>query len=400
MFEIVSARGVPLMSNGKLVDIDYSILKLNLYTTRYSNIYFHLKYEGKDVGLSYNNIPLSAIQSGLTLRTYLDGLTTILPTLDTELKYSKVIKANYFNLWDFNPKLQQSNVNFHIDTILDPDDLPDVDLTLQFDNHLLQENCLITIAGLVHRLYVNTDRAVVMHGSHTLNTSKDASVGLIDFSPLGGITPIDITEDMLYTRNDSRYLTGVYVRCPESLVGKTPMLVLAGKLIRTGLLQVVGDRVIKIDLGRLELISHYHELQARTKLDLPVVRTSGGGILNESLETDDYIKALLTSVMSYIVLIGSEGINFGTEAINSTHLPGVYESVDPNSIVLSETGYLMDYVSIPGGLIKSSLYARSNPIRNTGGTERSEVSIEQSCPSKPVLLSRAHILSITKQSME
>lgn len=407
MFTIHEVKGTLKVSTGEFVDIPYETLPVNQYAQRYNDIYIYLTTGTTVYGLPYAHVPLNVRNSSDLLSVYVEGITeATVPQLDLTPKYPTTKRLHYFSAWPYLDTLKQGNLEYHPDTDLTADELHDLWFTTTESLDEFRKNALFTVGGVIHKTDYSNDHGVILGATRTLNRMRTNSIGVLDFSELGGVEIVDLTEENLTKPKDTdRYISNTYVKLPDGLQGKTPYLVLGGKLVTAGrLLQVVSDDIVKINISSVDLVREYHLLEERTDTYLPVELNTEHSIINTSLRNDRYVKALLQSDYSFIILVGSDGLSAGLKTLGDSALPGVYYNATANLPIQYGNGYLADYVvdqiDVKGTTVKTYGYLNTQPIRMTGDPSNDVASVQQSKPVCGVRYQRALQLYLTKQTLE
>ena len=407
MFELVEVKGTLKVSSGKYIDVPHTTLTIDKIPAQYNDVYIYIKAESNIFGLPFRNIPLEIRQREIYIEDYINSITEdTIPNIDVIPKQPVERKLRYFNAWPYIAKTKVGNLEYHPDTPLTEDELHDLwfQTTEPLDN--FKRYALFTVGGVIHNVDFNSDWGVILGAVRTLHQMRVNSIGILDFSELGEIEIVDITDDNLNKLAVSdRYLSASYVTLDEDIGNKTPYLVLGGKLHYKGdVLKVVGERRLKINLSSLDLVHEYHALEERTTTSLKVTLGQDGQLINSSLKEDAYIASLLKSDYSFIVLVDSDDHSRDIVALTDSGLPGIYNSATPNLPIVYGNGFLADYVvdqlDVKGLAVRTYGYMNSNTIRLTGDPSRDQASVRQNLPSKPASFSYASQLHITKQVLE
>jgi len=404
MFTIKEIKAVLKSSSGEFVNIPYTELTIKEANLKYVNIYLYLDSSSSVYGLPFENIPQSVVASGIGFTDYVNTITeTNVPELDLVPKVPLLKRLRYFSFWPYSDEVKLGNISAHPDMELTTDLQKDMWFTSTVNHELFKKNALFTVAGVIHKHDYNDTHGILLGAGNTLHTSNTNSIGILDFSELGGMDILDITEENMYVPSGN-YINNTYVKIPKGLDEITPYLVVAGKLItKPGLMKVVGDNLVKINLSSRDMVELHHELTALTGAELDVTLGDGGQVMNESLREDKYVKSLLLSHYSFIVLVKSTGHATSIDRLSDLGLPGVYKAEDTNLPIMYDHGYVADYVvdqiDVKGITVKTYNYTTNRPIRLTGDNTRAIASTHQNILRKPLRYSGVGTLNISRQEL-
>lgn len=406
MLSIKSVIGALRNSTGELVEINHNDIIIRDLSVTHASIYIYLEtVDGRVYGLDYDALTSEVLVRNITLTEWAATTGTTPYPYDFPALVPTIHSVTYSNLWDLIEDVELGNVKYHNATELLEGQYHDAWITSKTDISKLVSNGLFTAAGVIHKVDNNSERGVILSAGKTLTKSECSSLGYIDFSALGGFKIIDFTDDNMSHRGGLNTLVhGTYVDLKTELDGHTPYLILAGKLITTGeLMRVVGERTVKLNLSTVDLVSMYHELAIKSDIDLEVTKLDGM-VNNDSLSKDVFIRSLLQSDYSFIILVKSDNHVVGTSRLPDSKLPGVFTRVKPEVPILFGTGYIansvVDIVDTLGVTQQTYKPLTANPVRLTGDHNRDLYSIEQNEPVHSHDLSSAWELNITRITME
>lgn len=222
---------------------------------------------------------------------------------------------------------------------------------------LLQDNCLFTVAGYLHRPYATVNGVYLRGGGTTLNRSNQNTCGVISFSTLGGIKTHGITEDMLSALPDpearTRKLTQpVFVKVPDYDPKKqTVMLSLMGVLLPLGkTFREVGDGIFEINLARYNYMMAWMRAERimgfkDIKLKIEQNKHKPTQLSMFDVAGYEFVKGILTCSQTFLIVINNPSIYCDKVQLETTQNSMAFMHSDiVDAPVVDSQGVLMDYL--------------------------------------------------------
>jgi len=274
--------------------------------------------------------------------------TTAKPNLEPMLaKYNEVFRAGY--------SVTPTDINRHPDSNIPKADRRDLLLRKPGVDYMSNAPYLLaSVNGMIHRVIGSTYGFYIPNGWQSATIANHNRAGLISFRELGPLTTIKITPNMVYkTRPDQEYRNFAYVRLPESVEGKTVLLVLGGYLhALDGLYSLINERTLKIDFNNLLFPDRIYDSINRidlSSLELDGKPNNDKHYAIKDLYADEKLLAYLTLPQSFIVIVNSPNVYVQKHAVGLTRLPGrfvVRQPLKPFPL-FSALGRCYDYLSFP-----------------------------------------------------
>lgn len=370
MYQILTAIGLQDNLDGKYRTIEAGPMKMVDLFTKYKRVYLtlvHTVAAGKFT-LNLDKLPPEIKIQAYTLNEYLlaNG-NAVLPVEPVAIKLDYAT-ARFYNLWNAGFGFKPINRAFHPDMEISPEQ--------QIDLHCTKEGAvpanltkygLFTVNGFVHRSDTLLGGNIILNGCETGRKGADTHVGLIDFQRIGKLKCIPITKEMVYKRHESgKFKEFVYIKVPESMVGKTPLLVVGGFLhALDGLYNAVSDNVLRFDFFKYSWFKRY--LLARNEINcdsLKVNALGNGAIDYESLFSDEVIENWFTLPQSFIVLVDTPELDVSTMEVEYAGFPGVYFTYQtPKYPLILGDGCLTEYTQSTQRqttVLRTSKYLQNN----------------------------------------
>lgn len=206
---------------------------------------------------------------------------------------------------------------------------------------------MANVNGYWHRVLSVTQGLYVKDCIACCRKTGHNAIGFLDFSQVGKVKQIAITESMLSTgtSSESKYRNEVYFNLDEDLTGKTPILVLAGYMVflEPKLFTISGTKQLHLEMGNYPLLQRYEE--ALKALSFTGITTLARNQDNASLVglenffSDDVVKQLLTMPQSFIVLVDNPALYKERIFLRDLPLPGYYVAYEnPKELMFNGFG--------------------------------------------------------------
>lgn len=350
MYQLISAQGIAAEFDGQYYDIDIAnMTMMNIFKT-YTNVIAILNRlsDNKEVALDLYKLPVGVRFLTQTFTQYLvSNGNRALPTEDIpEITYQY---AKFYDMWEWDFSVKLIARGIHPDYVVEEDQK--VDALLSKPNVNYEDVCnnfLFTVNGFIHRADFLPEGILLYDANVSRRLANNTHLGGVDFSALGGIECLSITQDMIYRRNlNQPYVQAVYLKIPKSVVGTVPALVLGGYLhVLDDMYRMVSDTVMKIDFSRYPWIMRYFTLRNQIDLESLGIEAELNGTYNiDAMTSDAVIEKLLLLSQSFIVLIKTTELRRGTVSLHHNSLPGVYEtSMKPFAPMIIDDGRLTEYM--------------------------------------------------------
>ena len=216
--------------------------------------------------------------------------------------------------------------------------------------------CLFTVNGLFHFTDTDGDFIYVLKGGVSSKKSRKNKLGIVSFRDISEIKSIPITEDMLFNQQvTSNFSDRVYIKIPQSVEGKTPLLMLGGYMVRPDkdIFFPVGNDTYCVNVGRLPLLQRYYESVELIDYSSLGLDSSSSNELQINLQqfySDACLKKYFTLSQSFIVLVDKENIFFNENYIDNSTLPCRYIAyVEPTYPLFAGEGKLFEYWHVREG---------------------------------------------------
>lgn len=192
--------------------------------------------------------------------------------------------------------------------------------------------CLFTVNGLFHKTDTDGNFVYVLKGNVSAKKCRRNQLGIVSFRDISEIKSIAITETMLFNQhNTSNFSERIYIKMPEPVEGKTPLLMLGGYMVRPDkeTFYSVGNDTYCVVVSRLPILKRYYEsvgIIDYSSLGLDVSSNNSTQISLEQFYSDACIQKLFTLPQSFIVLVDKENLFFNEGSIDATEMPGRFIS--------------------------------------------------------------------------
>lgn len=227
------------------------------------------------------------------------------------------------------------------------------DLQLSRENTNIEDvykYCLFTVNGLFHMSDRDNNYVYVLKGGESSKKSRHNQLGIVSFRDISEVKSIPIVEDMLFKQHDtSAFSDRVYIKIPQAMDGKTPILMLGGYMVRPDkeTFFAVGNDTYCVNVGRLPILQRYYEsfnFIDYSSLNLDHSSNNGLQIDTQQFYSDACIKKYFTLSQSFIVIVDKENLFFNESYIDGSKMPNRFISyTKPVYPMFAATGKLCEY---------------------------------------------------------
>lgn len=357
MYSVVSAIGVKNGIGQKWEQINIQINKVIFLFEKYRRVYITVSppssLDKKFVDMNTLREKYSLFPGSLQ-DMFIDIGDNNLVTLENEPKinnktilYSDSRRAMY----NINAYHRLYGINVHID------DRIDALLYKQgIDYKHFYENCLVTVNGLLHLIDYSENGIIVIDAMKSVKLAKQNQMGIINFSRVGEIKQIPITENMLVRKplqtdntKNQPLSEAIYIKLEQDVVGKTVMLSLGGYLIThmSNSFQPVGDNLYKIDIQNYPFIDRIMESKLFLDFSSFGLTTNPNNInhYNKSeLISDNFITKYITMSQSFVIVVDNPDIYVDRQFVKKDAFPGRFISYsEPKLPLMTYDNRLPEY---------------------------------------------------------
>lgn len=373
MYSYVRATGILKESDGALRHIDLTTIPLLRLYADYLNVEIIVTESTQpatELLINLEDLPngLRWVQMTFVAWLSVNGNHTLptqpVPILDT------VHYARFANLWQHDFSAELGSAGHHPETPLSDEEKVDIRLRrIGADYRRLARNGLVTVNGFLHRSDFNEHGLYVLKGGITRKQSDAYQLGYLDLSPVGAMTILPITTDMVLPRTVGGTLKdSVILNVKQSLMGKTAFLVVGGWLhALDDYYRVVGDTTIAFDFHNYPWFKRYW--QTKDYLDLSALgnlQLIHGAYDRDRLYADETIRRWFTLPQSFIVLLDTPEVTVGRVDLEDPQLTGrYYTRLKPELPLLVGDSRLCEYKATNervGWVINPSVYLEDQLI--------------------------------------
>jgi len=351
MYALVDSLALPKGLGASWTSVALGDTQCSTIVTTYSECYFTLTNPYLDgtyvLKLSDISARVAAFTGTFNELLAANGNKTLPTTKGTPTVSSGV--SRFRTVFHAGFAVKPFDHTMHPDSELSRDQQIDLLLTRDDTDYTKMSKCVMaTVNGLFHRTGVCEHGYVVYEGGRSANFAKANMVGLLSFEHVSNFTTYTIEDSWfkkpLATLN---YSDRLYFQAPESLFGKTVFLVFAGFLIPMGdVFSKINDNTFTLSCNRLSVIDRYYiasqllDIADRFEIDA----TADGRLPLEQLQTDDFIKRMLTLPQSFLVAFDHPGISIDRELLETLKVPGRWLlKGEPRGLLQTDYGFAPEY---------------------------------------------------------
>ncbi|AGX01916.1 virion structural protein [Erwinia phage PhiEaH1] len=364
--------------------------------------------------LDLYSLPVVTRSSAMTLKAYLEIAVGLIVLTDSPVTRSTTPRVASYYAGAYGYALKGFNNNFHPDTELLPDQKIDL---LVYHNDIsdyrrLQANALFAVNGLFHKSDYTEDGIVLFDGGRTVTKGNDNRVTVLDFSSLGGVTLLPITNEMIRSTKDTIGLEdSLYIDLPETLEGKTLFVVIGGMLYPlNSSFDMVSSTRVRLTLKHYDLVEWFidnYTLMDLSALPMTMDVNDPAKFVEGEFHTDAFVRAVLTMSQTFFVVIPTTGITVEKVRLGETDQPGLYRApndADPDVPVMIGNGYVVAYnvsyqwgfnaLAVPNNQMFNRIWKTTTKEDNLGTNY--QLLRDQNETNRPLKRPAAHLLYISK----
>ncbi len=339
MYVYESARARTKGRETTWLDIDLQTVPMRDVFQNYAEVVLTLSHDVTPhlLFLKLNDIRATfpSARLGLTLSAWLTAnANSTLPTFTTPPTYRERV-VQYADIWnagyDVLPVDRRRAWNAQLPHG-DKNDLLIRRSNIDFRN--LWQYCMVSVNGYFHRVGGSEEGLYVAEGGRSGRIANDNQLGILSFRDVGSLEYIPIVMGMVHkTAAFQKYSDYADVTLPESVEGKTVLLVLGGYLhVLDEVYRVTGPRTVRINLANYPFAERLFDSKKKINLD-SLDLTPGPENENqyalEDLQSDATLLAYLTLPQSFFVVVDTPYLFAIKEVVENAKSPGVYIAPTP-----------------------------------------------------------------------
>lgn len=291
--------------------------------------------------------------STLTLPQWLLTIGNDALTLDEGHPSLTMVETTYAPLTMRKGTFKMAKAGHHPSHEVAVEDYDDLIVTYEgiapADLHL---QCLFTINGLVLPTTYHQYGCRIKHAGDVIRKSSELSGGILDFSKIGTITQIPITEDLVHKVSEEHsYFDRLLINTKINVNNRTVGIVIGGHLhLLDTVVDVIGDTTVAITLRNSRYVERVLETQHALDLEMMGLTDIDSQSVMSHVMSDVSILRYLTSPYSFLVIINNPNMILDKEGVShSIKLGGhVVPDTRPLSRLVDHLGRGIDYWPIKG----------------------------------------------------
>lgn len=409
MYSVQRSVGISAEFGGRYLPVVITDIPVFEIFQIYESVVLELKHnsETEHCHMNIDALPPEAKSSRLTLPQWL----TIDPDMALNTKPGPISNQyaylHNYDAWQYGFSIQKLYRSYHPDMEVAEELKTDLNLTKAgADYWEMGKYCLYTVNGLLHMGDANDNGVMIFQGAESGAIAGNNQVGILDFQHLGEIKTFSLTNDDVFARGGVKMRSATYLKLPEALNGRVPLLSVGGYLhALDGSYDLISDEIIKFDFVNYSWESRYLEMREYINLEsLPSIYLGDGRYDLDILWSDTTIKALFTLPQSFIILVDAKELQRSDIQIEDSKLPGAYTVANkPLYPLMLGNGRLAEYraqYQHGTSVMNVNGYLVDQPIRTTTGFRADHLMTAQLLPSDPTRLASAKQVILSKVIQE
>ena len=244
--------------------------------------------------------------------------------------------ARWFSPWDDDWTITNGDRKVSENDQDDVVDGNDIRLTTtDYSLRKLGKYCLVTVNGYFHQLDAGDESWYIVNGMHCIRKEEEQEIGILDFSDIGPVRTLPITERNMVIPNPdvSIYDAGLYLRVPKNR-DCSYFVVIAGRMIGlTKPIMFVDQDIMYLNLRELGLETIMAE--SAEVLGINGIVDSQSGVINTArMQNDVIIKHILSHTSTFIVEVGAPKVRVASSIISNNGTVGSYNHTRPLACLL------------------------------------------------------------------
>lgn len=336
-------------------ELNVSSLTLVVILNKYQNVRIIATHGTetmeRGIDLKNNRYVLSKSDKSQTVTAWLTTLVEAEVVHDNvKVTFNSVRCVKHWNLFDLPVKVTGANARFGEGVPIPVGMTTDLMITSNVENEAnelstknIAKNMLIAINGRVCKMDLVDGRAFAIDAYNKVSSNANV-LSAIDFTDVGGLTQVNITEDMVTVipqspEEISMKRQRVTIELSEEVSGTTPILILDGYLhILDGSIKRVSGKLLEVTV-RLDVAlirAGRHKAYVHDFVDNASL--GGGGIDGNTFDVSKFLHQTDT----FIAFVHNEDLCLFKEQLQQTKTLGGYEHYRaPKGIIVTDQ---MEYV--------------------------------------------------------
>ena len=285
------------------------------------------------------------VSMSYTLEQIISNYTISLPnSISPILDLTKKKTINYYSLWDYLLNARGLD-NTNQSLSYNQNNIPDIVITpdLGFTNSILslQNKILFVINGLIQDEVWFSDHVLIPKGGLEINTMEEQSLGVLDFSSLGGFNKVHLNTSNVSIFNEMDLATTVHITL-DNPVTTDLCLVLNGRMYFFDEIFTLVDRhTVAIRLDHLSIIKEAYTAELTTLDWIDRIAPDSTGFDVTTFNALTY----MTRGNSFLLILPIQGLSVEECYLEASGLPTFYlANGDVRDIVFLEDGTIANYV--------------------------------------------------------
>lgn len=360
MYTLVSAVTLQALTGAQYATTDLSQTPVNVMFSIYSEIYLTLSNPYLSANVYVDLLQYKPQIDGFsgTLAQWFTNignmtLTTISAVPSTTVTYARYSDATYSGY-----KANVCQIGFQIPLNYPTDTLPDLQVTrpgYSTDLSLINNYCIATVNGYLHRTDYDGTYAYIQQGAVTMRKSNLNNFGFLSFLDIGQIQvlPIDVTKVYADTSVPGMSLKNkIYMNINQDTTGKSVLLSLGGYLVMPtpGIFYQVGTGIYCLHTDALPLLQRYFE--SVQYIDLSSLGLSSSIMYPQTINAPEFLSdtvllKYLQLSQSFWIVVDSPNVSFSQTLLESGKIPGLYVSYEqPINPLIVGYGRMAEYWTV------------------------------------------------------
>lgn len=255
----------------------------------------------------------------------------------------------YCDLYQAGYSVKYARVGFNQLSNLQVEEKEDMEITSYIPSNdpvLLKKHAILSVNGLLHLSYISNSKLYLLNGGISAQYDQDPpSLGIYSIPSQYTLETRAIAEEDIVPMDRLKLYNACLIKVPEATEDDLILLSIGGYLYLPDYpsLKRISDNILKLRLSSSQFLSRCIKNQQLYFHDTEVLQNNGG-ISTDQVKSDQVVRELLLSPMSFVIIIRKAKMVSNTIPLRETAIPYNFSTViEPIYPMMAGHGELVEY---------------------------------------------------------